>query len=152
MATRKIPDLARGRQFSIAQQWASVRFAVPSSVRRAMNGSNLRCEVRLRPTALSCEYLVTVGYTLGTRPEVRLASPELRTRNGEEAPHVFGDGSLCLFRFPYREWSARAPIGRTILPWTSLWLYFYETWLVTGVWHGGGEHPTGGPKDQARDT
>ena len=32
-------------------------------------------------------------------------------------------------------------IADTILPWTSLWLYFYELWHATGQWLGGGEHP-----------
>jgi hypothetical protein len=29
----------------------------------------------------------------------------------------------------------------TIIPWTIEWLFFYETWLATGEWHGGGKHP-----------
>lgn len=32
-------------------------------------------------------------------------------------------------------------IANTILPWTSLWLYYYEIWLGTGKWEGGGDHP-----------
>jgi len=33
------------------------------------------------------------------------------------------------------------PIAKTIIPWTSLWLYFFGDWLITGEWNGGGEHP-----------
>lgn len=149
MATRKPPNLARGRRLSIAQQWASIRSAVPSAARQEMNGNRLRCEFRLRPAALSCEYSVTMDYTLGKRPDVRVTSPDLRTRDGERAPHLFEDDSLCLFRFRYRDWSPKESIGRTILPWASLWLYFYEIWLVTGTWHGGGEHPDDGANDEA---
>ena len=29
----------------------------------------------------------------------------------------------------------------TIVPWASLWLYYYEVWHATGEWLGGGEHP-----------
>lgn len=28
-----------------------------------------------------------------------------------------------------------------IVPWTSLWLYFFEDWLATDEWKGGGKHP-----------
>jgi hypothetical protein len=28
-----------------------------------------------------------------------------------------------------------------IIPWISCWLYFYEVWLATGTWIGGGTHP-----------
>ena len=29
-------------------------------------------------------------------------------------------------------------IATTIVPWLSLWLYYYEIWLATGSWQGGG--------------
>jgi hypothetical protein len=29
-------------------------------------------------------------------------------------------------------------IAATIVPWLSLWLYYYEVWLATGAWEGGG--------------
>jgi hypothetical protein len=32
-------------------------------------------------------------------------------------------------------------IATTIIPWLSLWLYYYEVWHATGEWMGGGiEH------------
>lgn len=32
-------------------------------------------------------------------------------------------------------------IANTIVPWAVEWLFFYEVWLVTGEWGGGGEWP-----------
>jgi hypothetical protein len=32
-------------------------------------------------------------------------------------------------------------IAHTIIPWSVLWFYFFEGWLATGEWEGGGEHP-----------
>lgn len=32
-------------------------------------------------------------------------------------------------------------VANTIVPWLAEWLEFYEGWLVTGIWYGGGEHP-----------
>jgi hypothetical protein len=29
-------------------------------------------------------------------------------------------------------------VATTIMPWLLLWLTFYELWLATGVWLGGG--------------
>ena len=37
----------------------------------------------------------------------------------------------------------RMLIANTTLPWTAEWLFFYELWLVTGEWDGGGHWPTG---------
>ncbi|AIQ89412.1 protein of unassigned function [Methylobacterium oryzae CBMB20] len=31
-------------------------------------------------------------------------------------------------------------LGRTIVPWAILWLWFFEDWLATGEWRGGGVH------------
>jgi hypothetical protein len=33
------------------------------------------------------------------------------------------------------------PLAHTIVPWLISWLVFYEIWLVSGVWHGGGFEP-----------
>jgi hypothetical protein len=32
-------------------------------------------------------------------------------------------------------------IDQTIVPWAILWLFYYEEWLVSDDWKGGGEHP-----------
>jgi hypothetical protein len=32
------------------------------------------------------------------------------------------------------------PIALTIIPWLLEWLVYYEAWLVTGEWLGGGVH------------
>jgi hypothetical protein len=48
---------------------------------------------------------------------------------------------LCLYQPKYREFRSSDFISDTIIPWISLWLYYYEKWHVTGKWLGGGEHP-----------
>ena len=32
-------------------------------------------------------------------------------------------------------------IANTVVPWATLWLYFFEEWLVSDDWKGGGVHP-----------
>jgi hypothetical protein len=32
-------------------------------------------------------------------------------------------------------------IDKTIVPWCYLWLFYFEDWLATGEWKGGGIHP-----------
>ena len=66
-------------------------------------------------------------------------NPPLMTRPAEEIPHRFHDGSLCLHY--HGEWSSRHSIAATTVPWTVTWLYYYELWLATGEWLGGGIHP-----------
>jgi len=98
----------------------------------------------LTPIAGCAEYTVRIGYRLGDQPKVHVLSPVLRDRGDEmQIPHRYGDGSLCLYRPKYREWTPSHAIAETIVPWSSVWLYDYEVWLVTGAWVGGGEHPPG---------
>jgi hypothetical protein len=48
---------------------------------------------------------------------------------------------LCLYLPSADEWMPTQLIAETIVPWTSLWLFYYETWHATGEWLGGGDHP-----------
>lgn len=73
---------------------------------------------------------------------MRVLEPSLKVREGEDAvPHMYGQERLCLFLPESQEWQPADPIALTIIPWASLWLFFYEVWHATGEWLGGGVHP-----------
>ena len=65
----------------------------------------------------------------------------------ERIPHIFGNENapafpyLCLFDPAQDEWLPDRPIADTILPWTIEWFGFFEYWVLTGEWKGGGRHP-----------
>jgi len=101
----------------------------------SLHRSRLRWEGQLQPTPLSVRYTVRIEATPNGRPQVTVISPEL-VESARELPHVFRDGCLCLC-FPW-QWDHTKPIARTIIPWASEWLLYYELWKVTGQWHGGG--------------
>jgi hypothetical protein len=85
------------------------------------------------------EYRVRVEYRLGSSPRSRVVAPELHDRGeGRRIPHRYSDGSLCLYFPPEDSWTPQKLIAQTIIPWISLWLYYYEVWLATGAWLGGG--------------
>ncbi len=87
---------------------------------------------RLAPTDESAPYEISVAYRLGGIPKVRVLKPAIQP----EAPHRYGDGSLCLYWPVEWDWQGDRLIAETIVPWTSHWLYLYELWQVTGVWLG----------------
>ena len=39
------------------------------------------------------------------------------------------------------------PLDETVVPWAALWLFYFEEWLVSDKWKGGGAHP---PKSDRR--
>jgi hypothetical protein len=92
-------------------------------------------------------YRLEIRYMIGKFPEVRISSPELiRMPENPDGPlpHVCGplsDPTLCLFDPAADEWDGSMLVSRTTVPWSIDWLTFYEFWLMTGVWSGGGRHP-----------
>ena len=40
------------------------------------------------------------------------------------------------------EWRPWMRLDQTVVPWTSLWLFYFEDWLASNEWKGGGEHPS----------
>lgn len=105
------------------------------------------------PTAISPEYVVNVFYRMGRHPEIYVREPRLTLRAGQPLPHVYSqeEQKLCLY-FPSggKEWNRSMSIATTIVPWASEWLFFYEIWLATGRWLGGGVH-LGRPKTDPDD-
>jgi hypothetical protein len=96
----------------------------------------------IRPSAISESYKIKICYSLNKVPRVWVISPELvKGPNGEKIPHIYSKNELCLYYPKYWEWNKNMVIAETILPWSSLWLYYYELWHATGQWLGGGIHP-----------
>lgn len=94
----------------------------------------------LQPTELSDVYTVEIDYTLSRSPDVHVLDPQLKLHpDHKRLPHVYPGNRLCLYTFG--EWYPGLYIANTIVPWISLWLFFYEIWLLTGKWKGGGAHP-----------
>lgn len=49
---------------------------------------------------------------------------------------------ICLYHPVKDEWTPKLWLKDTLIPWAIEWLLFYELWLATDKWLGGGEHPT----------
>ncbi|MCY3019650.1 MAG: hypothetical protein NTW87_11560 [Planctomycetota bacterium] len=103
-----------------------------------------RCvwEGTVEPSGLSERYVVRITYRLGYDPQVRVLNPPLVRRADRPIPHFNGDGTLCLYPVDSGEWTAADSIAYTIVPWISDWLFHYEVWMATGVWHGDEPKPT----------
>jgi hypothetical protein len=129
---------ARGK-LGLGEQLAFMKLWWPGFATVVRRG-RLRSEGDLVPSALSATYRVQITLPGGGLPEVRVLSPKLEERgDGELIPHMYGQERLCLC-LP-GQWTGEKPIAMTVVPWTSVWLYFYEVWRATGEWLGGGVEP-----------
>jgi hypothetical protein len=97
----------------------------------------------IQPTYSSDKYTVKMIYeSLEKRPRFYLLNhlPKEKT----VIPHTYGlkriDGKLypqlCLNLI--EDWNGAMKICDTLYPWLVEWLYFYEVWLITNKWLGGG--------------
>jgi len=61
---------------------------------------------------------------------------------GRDLPHVYSSHppELCLYLPGAFEWSRQDRLDLTIVPWTALWLFYFEEWLWSDDWKGGGMH------------
>lgn len=101
----------------------------------------LRWTGELQPSEVSRKYFVDIRYKHPHHPSVVVRNPKLTVDADNHLPHIYPDGSLCLYR--PGQWSPGDPIAKTILPWTCEWLLHYEFWLAIGEWCGSGGNHTG---------
>lgn len=129
------------RDKTIIEQMASIKRKYANFTTNIERNS-LRIKGELQPTSRSDVYMVEIIYHFRKRPIVNILKPVLvKNFKGEDIPHVYQGDRLCLYQPKYNEFKFSDFLSASIVPWTSLWLYYYEVWHVTGDWLGGGEHP-----------
>ncbi len=132
------------KERSLIEQKAALKIAYPESY-CSVEKNGLWWIGKIRPTPLSQTYTVVLIYQRGEAPQIWVLGDELKKLSDENFPHNYHVDSsnklvrICLYR--HQEFSKRKILANTIIPWTIEWLYFYEIWLATGEWCGGGEHP-----------
>lgn len=101
---------------------------------------------KIQPTPLSRLYSIKViCRDLYSRPKVILHGNNIMGIERQDFPHHFAinkekmEVELCL-HMPY-EFNHTQLISDTIILWAQEWLFFYEIWLATGEWRGGGHTP-----------
>lgn len=133
----------RIKPVNIAVQHGNLKSLTPDA-KISMHNNVLVWSDFLQPTALSRVYNVKIVYKFRFNPDVYVITPKLEFFPDSTAlPHVYSTEMqwLCLYYRRAREWKSNMLLSKTIIPWTIEWLYFYELWLATGKWLGGGnEH------------
>lgn len=109
-------------------------------------GRLLRYWFSVAPTAYSRVYRCLLRIPRDGVPEMAVLEPDLRLLAGARPlPHTYpheGRGThLCLWLPRRNEWVPRMHLADSYLAWSAEWLNYFEEWLYTGDWAGGGEHP-----------
>jgi len=142
----------RGKHgLSLAQQVLFLRSNPIIRGSGSIKDRTLVWSTEVQPTPISRTYKVVIQYRHGNAPAVSVQDPELsQLAPGRDIPHVYhGPLRLCLYLPGSGEWTTSSRIDNTIVPWTYLWLLYFEHWLATDNWKGGGQHPGDQPKSPA---
>ncbi len=113
-----------------------------------IKNDSLLWSAKIKPTPLSKEYSVIMTYKMKKNPKIWIIGDELDKLDSPDFPHKYDISAkdkyvrICLYR--YSEFDSTKYLANTIVPWIIEWLYYYELWLTTGNWLGGGEHPSSG--------
>jgi hypothetical protein len=96
-----------------------------------------------RPTPLNREYQIRIVLENGGTPDVTVVQPDIETlAGGRTLPHVYHNPlRLCLYMPGSDEWNGRMRLDQKIVPWVAIWLFYFEEWLSSNEWQGGGQHP-----------
>ena len=124
---------------TLAQQANMIEILYPSFETQIKSYGELVITGVVKPTNMSRKYEIRITYVISKIQKVEIINPKLDDSTCK-LPHVYNNNELCLFYPKYKEWTKYDYIAEKIIPWTTLWLYYYEVWRITGVWHGGGKH------------
>lgn len=114
-------------------------------LRGARGKQTLYWRQRVKPDPLGAAYEIEIRCGEVGAPDVLVRSPDLRElAGGRKLPHIYTDvdGMVRLCLWADGEWGRSKLIAKTIVIWAAEWFWFFEHWLVTGHWFGGGTHPT----------
>lgn len=132
-------------RLTIAQQFMALQLCPACLGRGTLHNGRLTWEFPAQPTPLSRQYLIRIVFQQGGTPKAYVVDPNLSVlAEGKSLPHVYEQNptQLCLYLPGSGEWSPSKKISETIVPWSVLWLFYFEDWLASGEWKGGGQHPS----------
>ena len=124
---------------SLSLQEGLLRHKYPESKVSVKKGK-LVWEGILKPTSLSREYKIKLICDRMDNPKVYLKGSDIKGIERGDFPHHYKKteyGVLLCLNYT-AEFNYSMKLTDTIIPWTLEWLCFYEIWLYTGEWHGGG--------------
>lgn len=135
----KIPQYSK--YITSCEQLNRLLYDFPESKGRMTSGTSFVWKYILHPCESSDFYNIEIRYDdAWPCPRVYIKTPLALHPDAKELPHVF-DGKkqqICL-NFT-GEWNKTRAISSYYVPWASEWLFYYETWVITGEWLGGGIH------------
>jgi hypothetical protein len=132
------------RPLTAAQQFVNLRGNLICRGEGMLRAGTFTWRYMATPSPLSREYELRIEFNQRASPEVFVEAPDLHAlARGRRIPHLYQQRPprLCLYLPKSYEWQSWMRLDRTIVPWAALWLFYFEEWLASDDWKGGGMHP-----------
>jgi hypothetical protein len=144
--------LGRRKPLTAAQQYVNLRANPLSSGDGVMRAGSFTWRFDASPSPLSRVYRVRIEMAQERSPRTFVETPDLALlADGRDLPHVYRNPTrLCLYLPGTSEWQPWMRVDQTIVPWSVLWLWYFEDWLASGEWKGGGVHPREHDQERSR--
>jgi hypothetical protein len=132
------------KPLTAAQQFVNLRGNLISRGEGELPAGRLAWRYTATPFPLGRDYRIRIELKQGGRPRIFVEDPDLHMlAGGRRIPHLYQQKPprLCLWLPQTGEWQGWMRLDQTVVPWTSLWLFYFEEWLASDDWKGGGMHP-----------
>ncbi|MGY3532242.1 hypothetical protein ACVISU_005010 [Bradyrhizobium sp. USDA 4452] len=135
--------LGRPKALTMAQQFVNLQGNPLTAGRGCLRSDRLTWTYATSPSPLSRDYLIRIEMAPESAPRIFVDDPDVEVlAGGRDLPHVYHNPTrLCLYLPGTREWQPWMRLDQTVVPWTALWLFYFEDWLDSDEWKGGGMHP-----------
>lgn len=143
------------RRASLAQRGLELsKLGWPGAQVQFRQGKELRFVFSVSPTLMGRSYRCMLRVPRSGYPSMVVLEPDLKSLAGDRCiPHTYmhqGKGTeLCLWLPRELQWNSGMRLSETYLPWTAEWLDYFEEWLETDSWAGGGAHPEARPSPRS---
>lgn len=141
MASKKYFNKSNERKKEILLQRISITKKFPET-KCNVQVDRIIFELKFQPSPVSPFYKILINYPLYETIEVWACISNYDEIKDKNIPHIYSKNPikkrlrLCLYYGD--EFKRGMSIVETLIPWTVEWLYYYELWLATGKWLGGG--------------
>ena len=135
------------KPLTAAQQFLNLRGNPISRGDGVLRPGTFTWRFKATPSPIGRDYDIRIEFKQNASPEIFVDAPDLHTlAEGRRIPHLYQQTPprLCLYLPKQYEWKSWMRLDQTIVPWTALWLFYFEEWLVSDDWKGGGVHPGDG--------
>ena len=136
--------IGRRKPLTAAQQFLNLQVSPISLGDGELRAGRLTWRYVATPSPLSRDYSVRIELVQDGVPETYVDAPDLQALAGDrKIPHLYSQRppKLCLYLPKTYEWQPWMRLDQTVVPWSVLWLFYFEDWLLNDDWKGGGMHP-----------